>query len=99
MNADGTPAVAADVEVGAKTGALTPVAVTLLIVGGVALVGSVVLIVVGARGRRVSPGPDDAPLGDGPGRTDPEPGAPLDPPSADTAIQFDDDARTPAAVG
>ena len=91
MNTDGSPAVAADVQVGARSGALTPIAVTLLVVGGVTLIGAVVLIVVGARGRRVEdlPETDDAPTtGSGP----------LDPPSPDTAVQLDDDVRTPAGV-
>ena len=52
MNADGSPAVAADVEVGARSGAVTPVAITLLVMGGVVTVVALVLVVVGARGRR-----------------------------------------------
>ncbi len=52
MNADGSPAVAADVEVGARSGVLTPIAVTLVVLGGIGLLTAVVLIVVGARRPR-----------------------------------------------
>jgi hypothetical protein len=56
MNVDGSPEVAADVEVGARSGIITPIAVTLIVVGGLLTAGAVVLVVVGARGRRT---PDD----------------------------------------
>jgi hypothetical protein len=95
MNADGSADVAADVEVGAKTGALTPIAVTLLVVGGLMLVIAAGLIVVGARGRRVNeiPGASD------PDSSDPHAGGgPLDPPSAGPAVPLTDDHRTPAGV-
>ena len=99
MNADGSPAVAADVEVGFRSGALTPIAVTLLVVGGVALIGSIVLIVVGARGRLVTDGPEAGALSDdGPGVAGPGPGDPLDPPSPESAVQLDEEVRTPAGV-
>jgi hypothetical protein len=52
MNADGAPAVAADVEVGARSGAVTPVAIGLLVIGGLVTAAALVLIVAGARGRR-----------------------------------------------
>lgn len=52
MNADGSPGVAADVEVGARSDAVTPIGVGLLVTGGVLLVVSVGLIVFGARGGR-----------------------------------------------
>lgn len=55
MNTDGTANVAADVEVGARAGAVTPVGVTLVSIGGILLIGAMVLIVVGARGRRLDP--------------------------------------------
>ena len=51
MNADGSAVVSADVEVGAKSGAVTPVAITLLVVGGVFVIVAIVLIVIGSRGR------------------------------------------------
>ncbi len=52
MNADGSPNVAADVNVGAKIGALLPAALILLGIGAVLMALAVVLIVVGASGRR-----------------------------------------------
>lgn len=52
MNADGTPGVTADVEVGARSDAVTPIAVTLIVLGSLTVLGSVALIVIGARGRR-----------------------------------------------
>lgn len=52
MNADGSPGVGADVEVAARSGAVTPIAVTLIVLGGLTVLGSVALIVIGARGRR-----------------------------------------------
>lgn len=52
MNADGTPGVTADVEAGARSDAVTPIAVTLIVLGGLTFLGSVALIVFGARGRR-----------------------------------------------
>lgn len=54
MNADGSPDVAADVEVGARSDAVTPIAVTLIVLGGLTVLGSVALIVLGARGRRTA---------------------------------------------
>lgn len=52
MNADGSPGVAADVEVGVHSDAVTPIGVTLLVIGGVMTLTAITLIVVGARGRR-----------------------------------------------
>lgn len=52
MNADATADVAADVEVGARSDAVTPIAITLIVLGGLTVLGSVALIVVGVRGRR-----------------------------------------------
>lgn len=51
MNADGTPGVAADVEIGARSDAVTPIAVGLLVTGGLLALISVGLIVFGVRGR------------------------------------------------
>ena len=52
MNADGSPAVAADVEIGVRSGVITPIGITLIVIGGVMLLASVTLLVVGVRGRR-----------------------------------------------
>lgn len=93
MNADGSPDVAADVEVGAKTGALTPIAVTLLVMGGLLVAVSVGLIVGGARGRRVPETPGTAGLAPSGPHGD---GSPLDPSSADAAAH--DEARTPVGA-
>lgn len=54
MNADGTPGVAADVEVGAKSDAVVPIAITLIVLGGITLLAGVGLVVFGARGRRTA---------------------------------------------
>lgn len=51
MNADGSPGVAADVTVGVRSGAVLPVGITLIVFGAIGTIISVVLIVVGARGR------------------------------------------------
>ena len=52
MNADGTADVAAHVEVGARSDAVTPIAITLMVLGGVTVLTGVGLIVFGVRGRR-----------------------------------------------
>lgn len=58
MNADGTAGVGADIDVGFRSGAITPIAVTMIVVGGLVIATAVVLIVVGVRGRRsVDTGP------------------------------------------
>ncbi len=90
MNADGSPLVAADVEVGARSGAVTPIAVTLLVIGGLVTAAAVVLIVVGARGRR-TPG---TPVQDRPAGTTPFP-----PPTPETAALLDDEQHRPTPVG
>ena len=54
MNADGSSDVTADVQVGVASGAIVPIGVTLIVIGGVVFLGSIVLIVIGARGRRES---------------------------------------------
>lgn len=82
MNADGSRGVAADVEVGARSGAVTPIGVVLIVFGAIGTLLSIGLIVFGARGRRTPAGP--AAVG-------PLPGSPLPPPApqpvgeADTA--------------
>lgn len=50
MNADGSPGVAADVDVGVKAGFVLPLALILIGIGAVATAGAVALIVFGARG-------------------------------------------------
>ncbi len=60
MNADGSADVAADVEVGGRSGLIVPVAITLIVVGGLLTAGAVVLVVIGARGRRTVTGVDPA---------------------------------------
>jgi hypothetical protein len=54
MNADGTSDVTADVQVGVHSGAIVPIGVTLIVVGGIVFLGSISLIVIGARGRRTN---------------------------------------------
>ena len=89
MNADGSPAVDADVEVGARSGAVTPVAITLSVIGGLVALTAVLLIVIGVRGRRSS---------DGTGGSGNATGAPLPPPAPDTAVQLDEDDRSMSTV-
>ena len=55
MNADGSPAVAADVDVGVKAGIVLPLAIGLMVFGFLLTVGSVALIVFGARGAAAEP--------------------------------------------
>ncbi len=91
MNADGSPLVAADVEVGAKSGAVTPIAVSMLVVGAIMSATSIVLIVVGVRGRR-SPGAASFDVPAGP--------PPFPPPTPSTAVRLDsDEQRHPTSVG
>lgn len=52
MNADGSPDLAADVEIGVRSDAVTPIAVTLIVLGGITVLMGIGLIVFGARGRR-----------------------------------------------
>ena len=52
MRADGEPTLAADVEVGIRSDAVTPIAVTLIVLGGLTVLAGVGLVVFGARGRR-----------------------------------------------
>jgi hypothetical protein len=52
MNADGSPGVSADVNVGARMGFLLPLGLTMLGIGAVLTIASVVLIMVGAIGAR-----------------------------------------------
>ena len=54
MNADGSPVVAADVELGARSNAVTPVATGLIVAGGLGVLFAAGMIFVGARGRRSS---------------------------------------------
>jgi hypothetical protein len=52
MNADGSRDVAADVEVGVRSDALTTIAIVMLVLGGIGVIVSTILIVIGVRGRR-----------------------------------------------
>ena len=65
MNADGTPGVAADVEVGARSGAVTPVAISLIVAGGILALIAGSMIIIGARGRRRLPDERPAPVPSG----------------------------------
>ncbi len=89
MNADGSPDVSADVEVGARSGAVTPIAITLLVIGGVVTAAAIVLIVIGARGRREPGAPSE-------GR--PAEHTPLPSPTPETAVQLDTAERRPTTV-
>jgi hypothetical protein len=84
MNADGAPGVAADVEIGARSDAVTPIAVGLLVTGGLLSLIAVGLIVFGVRGRPrplrdgASPFVSPLPAPDAPNRsTHDEDGTPL----------------------
>lgn len=105
MNADGASDIISDVEIGARSGAITTIAVALLVAGGITVLVGVALIVIGVRGRR----PADGPPVDGPSSDDP-----FAPPTPDAVIQadtnratatlqgtvgFDDQPRQPTAVG
>ena len=57
MNPDGSPGLAVDATVGAKSGAVLPLALSLLGVGLVVTVAAVVLLVVGAGGVPAGPQP------------------------------------------
>ena len=61
MNADGSPDVSADIEVGARSGAVTPIAVILIVIGGFTAGLAIVLMVVGIRGRRTQASPSPFP--------------------------------------
>jgi hypothetical protein len=74
MNADGSPDVSADVELGARSDAVTPIMVTLFVGGGIALLTAGALIGWGARGRRTdTPVPGSGPSATPPAATNPEP--------------------------
>ncbi len=88
MNTDGSPDIAADVQVGARSDAITPIAVALIVFGAIGTLVSLGLIVFGARGRR-TPG---APSIGMPGI-----GTPLPSPTPEAAA--DAEPRTPTPVG
>ena len=92
MNSDGSPVVAADVEIGARSGAVTPVAIGLLVMGGIVTIAAGVLIVAGARGRR---SPDAHAGGPNPSVTSLPPLSPQPPPPTPG---FPEDDQ-PTAVG
>ena len=88
MNADGSPDVSADIEVGARSDAVTPIAITLLVIGTLTTGSAIVLIVVGARGRRrLDASPD--------GRAS---RTPFPPPPPHSAVQPDDGRDHPTSV-
>ncbi len=60
MNADGSPGVNADVNVGIRSAAVLPVALGLLVAGVVAIAGAVMLIVAGGRALDAGTEPSDA---------------------------------------
>lgn len=84
MNADGSPDVAADVDVGLRVGFLTTLIVVLLVLGVVLTAAAVVLIVVGAwqNGRSTAGEPTTPPTPTTPTTETP---APLPPPVLPTA--------------
>ena len=88
MNADGSPDVSADIEVGARSDAVTPIAITLLVIGTLMTGSAIVLIVVGARGRRRRETITE-------GRAVK---TPFPPPPPHTAVQPDDERDHPASV-
>jgi len=57
MNADASPGILAEVTVGVRSGALLPVAISILFVGALLLVVSVAIIVVAARGHAAEAAP------------------------------------------
>ena len=61
MNADGSPGVNADVNVGIRSAALLPVAIGLLAAGVFVIAGAVMLIVAGGRGLGAEPATSDRP--------------------------------------
>lgn len=65
MNADGSPGIAADVDVGARSGVIVPTLFVLLGMGALITLIAVTLIIVGASGPRSDPSahPDSAPPG------------------------------------
>ena len=87
MNTDGSPLVSADVEIGARSGAITPIAITLLVIGGIVTAAAITLIVVGGRSRR------------SPSNGQPTTNTQLPPPAPSTAAQLDDEVRHDQFVG
>jgi Domain of unknown function (DUF4389) len=75
MNADASPGVAVDAEVGARAPFVVAIAIAMLVVGTLVMAGAVGLIVWGAHGTR----------GDHPSGL--APGAPLPPPGASPALE------------
>jgi hypothetical protein len=76
-NADGSPGLAVAMEVGAKSGLVLPIAVTLTVLGLIGVVIAVVLIVYGASDARRRDVPADGASGD--------PASPLPPPAPSSA--------------
>jgi hypothetical protein len=77
MNADGTPGVVADVNVGVRAGFIIPLAITMFVVGALLTAAGVTLIVIGASGARERDGDGaQAVPPDGPPASLPPPVAP-----------------------
>jgi Domain of unknown function (DUF4389) len=76
MNSDGTPGVAADVDVGVRSGVIAPLAAVLVGVGALLTAVGVVLIVVGATGGREA-APEPGAAGEEPGVAMPAPPSPV----------------------
>jgi hypothetical protein len=88
MNADGSPDLSADIEIGARSDAVTPIAITLLVIGTLTTGSAIVLIVVGARGRRrLDTSPDRRAS-----RT------PFPPPPPHSVVQPDDQRDHPTSI-
>ena len=101
MNADGSPAVSADVSLGAHLGFLLPLGVGLTVGGVVLLAVGILLVVLGARrSRKPAPAAPGYPAGQPPYGQPPygQPpyGAPYSPPSAAQAAQAAQPAPAPA---
>jgi hypothetical protein len=71
MNADGSPGVAADVEVGTKADFVVPASLALAGLGLLLLAAAVVLVVVGATGHRAGTAAEQEPSPLAPGATSP----------------------------
>jgi len=87
MNADGSPGVAAEVDVGLRVGALVPIAIVLFAVGVVSLAAAVILVVFGATRSTGTATVGSGHAAPGAGRALPPPPTPPHSPS------------TPAAAG
>jgi hypothetical protein len=83
MRVDGEPGVAADVRVGVRSGLVLPLAIGLLVGGGLLLALGVVLIVVGATGRPGTPTAPSTPVAGAPVAA----GVPVAPPAEPVVLR------------